>query len=96
MANKPGVLSARWSRKRAYGVDPVTGLRGDLEYNWGDGCSKSDGGLLHDTFSHAKNVLGSTFVDEITARGYDITTLRFSIRKSARSASPREETSNGG
>jgi hypothetical protein len=94
MANKPGkpgVLSARWSKKAEYGYNH--GRRGDIEYNWGDGCSRADGALLHDTFSHAKNCLDSTFVDEITARGYDITTLRFTIKKSPLSRDdPRDDT----
>lgn len=42
---------------------------------------KNDGGLLHSHFSWNKYLDDKTLVQELKDRGYDITTLRFSIMK---------------
>ena len=60
---------------------------GDVIYAWGDGCSKRDGALLNWILGNkrAPSVPGGewepSLLDELKARGYDLTTLEFSIRK---------------
>jgi hypothetical protein len=73
-----GELRATWGRQ-AYGD-------GDVCYVWGDGVDRGDHGLLHrwlslGHFDHATNQISPSFIEELIARGYDISTLRFSIRK---------------
>lgn len=84
---KPGEL------KMGYGKMP--GDAPDLCFAWGDGCSKRDGNLMHYIFCGKRQrvtygnekvekgpvVFDPSFVEELEARGYDITTLRFSIMK---------------
>lgn len=58
----------------------------DLMMCWGDGTAKADAALLicaltspqHQPFD---NTWEPSLVDELKARGYDITTLRISIEK---------------
>lgn len=79
---KPGELVARWGK-----VDGMV----DVCYNWGDGIGKCDASLLNTViackrFRPSLNNPGGyeadpSFLDELTARGYDLTTLRFSIQK---------------
>lgn len=90
---KPGRLAMRWKKSR---VDSNYGLPGDLEYAWGEPCTRRDGGLLHYVFTGELPGLGNgTFAKELIARGYDITTLRFSIQKLAASPEPTKDTPNG-
>jgi len=64
----------------------------DMCLAWGDGCSKRDGALLHwllasprKDYQHDKGVVFEpSFLEELEARGYDLTTLRFSVRKKVR------------
>lgn len=86
----PGVLSAGWSTSQSAtgvrwsAIDPS--LRGDLVYVWGEGCSKADGALLNcalgvgewDPLAKCER---PSFLAELVARGYDISTLRFSVQK---------------
>lgn len=52
-------------------------------------CNKPDGHLLHDFFSYATvpssdadgNPINVTLLKELERRGYDLTTLKFSIKK---------------
>lgn len=81
MINKPGVLSFKWSKKKDYGFDTTTGERGDIEFKWGQGISKSDGHLLFSFINYVKGLDGKTLVEELLNRGYDLTTIRFSIEK---------------
>lgn len=62
----------------------------DMCYAWGDGCSKRDSILLHnalacqkpDVFAeHPFAKMLPSVLEELEARGYDLTTLRFSVRK---------------
>lgn len=59
----------------------------DLIFSWGPGCSRADAHYLHHVFSDERfGPSGERYrslVDELEARGYDITTLRFSIEKPA-------------
>ena len=59
----------------------------DICYAWGDGCSKRDGALLTLVMgSKRPGLLPSdaaepSLWEELTARGYDLSTLEFSIKK---------------
>lgn len=70
MKPKGPQLLARWSKRER-----------DLLFKWDEGCSKSDGGLLHSFLTFIQWPDNKSLVDELKARGYDLTTLRFSIRK---------------
>jgi len=93
---RPGTLSARWSKAREHGVSRLNGQHGDVLYEWGDGVGNADGHLLHYAFGCERMRLstreeqaasglawdfGLSFLQELHDRGYDLTTLRFSIRK---------------
>lgn len=51
----------------------------DLMYNWDK--HPPDGHLLHGALNHTPVHDGRSLVQELEARGYDITTLRFSIKR---------------
>lgn len=59
----------------------------DIVFAWGEGCSKRDGAFLHMSLASPTPpaVRGRdwepSFLEGLTARGYDITTLQFSIKK---------------
>jgi hypothetical protein len=81
-AAKRGELKIVWGR-------PEPGETPDICYVWGDGVSRSDSRLLHtvlgcERFSPQLDgryaALHSLF-DELEERGYDLTTLKFSIQK---------------
>lgn len=57
---------------------PERGAEPDMCYDWGEGCSRRDARLLSATFSP---VGGNDLFKELESRGYDLKTLRFSIRK---------------
>lgn len=70
---KPGELKAQYGR-----VD------GDLDvgYSWGGrGAGSPDARILSRTFEDTPIFEGRSLRQELEARGYDITTLRFSIRQ---------------
>lgn len=79
---KPGQLVARWGK--------VEGNI-DLCYAWGPGVDRSDARLLNTVLSgeryrpSMKNYpgyeVGPSFFDELESRGYDLTTLKFSVEK---------------
>lgn len=87
---KPGELKAQWGKAETY-EDP------DLCYAWGAGIRTCDGRLLHSALTQKWSrtnydaPLGSprfmwsvydpSFVEELESRGYDLTTLKFSIQK---------------
>ncbi len=72
---KPNELRIAWTRDRTMGPD--------FAYAWGDGCHKSDARLLH-LMLETKTSDGVTVLDELKARGYDLTTIRFSVKKAAK------------
>lgn len=76
--SRPHVLGARWSKKE-----------NDLIFDF---PSKPDGALLYYALTFTKTLSGDkTLVEELTARGYDITTLRFTIeRRCGKCRGPRE------
>ena len=78
-----GTLKAQWGYSKDDGEDIFT--------TWGDGCKKMDANLLMSILSSKRMVsaLGDdlpyrfmdSFVEELEKRGYDLTTLKFSIKK---------------
>lgn len=79
---KPGVLKAQWGS--------VDGSGPDVCYAWGEGVSGADarflstvlcGERLRLAFPSMETVAEKSFIEEMEARGYDITTLKFSIQK---------------
>lgn len=76
---KKGFLTASWGRTRR-DDNP------DLCYTWGEDCSKADSYLLHyilcsGAFDPNSQKLEPSLKEELERRGYDITTLKFSIQK---------------
>lgn len=70
---KPGELKACYGRAER-GDSP------DICYVWGgEGAHKSDGRILSEALEHAEVFDGKNLRQELEARGYDITTLKFSI-----------------
>jgi hypothetical protein len=61
----------------------------DLIYSWGEGCSKRDGALLNWIIGSKRppSIHGQkwepSLIEELRDRGYDLSTLEFSIRKLA-------------
>ena len=76
---KDGELKAQWGK--------LQHDTPDLCYAWGDGCSRRDGHLLHNVLTGERFSPGlpvkseKGLVAELEERGYDITTLKFSIQK---------------
>lgn len=76
---KPGELLMRYGK--------LPGDEPELCMAWGEGTSKRDAILLHAVINSPRPRLDSktpfspSLVEELEARGYDITTLKFSIRK---------------
>jgi hypothetical protein len=73
---KPGELKCQWGRANSYDSP-------DICYIPGEGVARCDLRLLHLYFASPRNPMQDlkTFLDELTERGYDIKTLRFSIQK---------------
>lgn len=70
---KPGQLQAYWGR-------PQPGAKPSVVYAWGGaGACKAEGRLLSEALEHLDVFEGKSLVQELEARGYDISTLRFSI-----------------
>ena len=86
--NKRGPRSVPNKLQMAYGNHPDVGP--DIIFNWGKGCSSSDGALLNYYMCSERPpaIPGEpwmkSLVDELVERGYDITTLKFSIEKKKR------------
>lgn len=70
MAAKPGELKARWSKRE----------RDILLEHGGAGADKSDGSWLCSWLDRHKG-FDDTFLKELERRGYDITTLRISVKQ---------------
>jgi hypothetical protein len=76
----------RWSKAREHGTSAINNERGDVLYQWGDDAVKSDGSLLHYHFGvrewdYVEKKSRPSLLEELHARGYDLTTLKFSIKK---------------
>lgn len=75
MSAKPGELKARWSKRER-----------DVLMEWGAaGADKLDGSWLNSWLSHHRGFDG-TFLAELEARGYDLTTLKISVKQKAKDA----------
>lgn len=86
---KPGVLEAYYGRSEDGDIDVC--------FAWGAGVSKCDAHLLNNVMADKRcrpawvtdkewdtpfpHVYQPSFLDELEARGYDLTTLKFTIRK---------------
>lgn len=75
---KPGELKAAYGRSED-GDGP------DIVFACGAGTSKADSWMLYGAFNH--HYPASGFLKELERRGYDLTTLKFSIQKKS---SPNE------
>lgn len=72
---KPGVLDVRWAT-------PECGAAPDLVYTWGGGgADKADSRVLCDALERCAVFDGKSLRQVLTERGYDLATLRFSIRQ---------------
>jgi len=77
-----GDLTAHWNPSPVYGTDPQTGRRGDVVFTTTDGPHATDGRrLLYHAFSIVKVHDDKCLLDELEARGFDLTTLKFSINR---------------
>ena len=85
----PFRLSMRWSHAHKRDNPNMATLAhapGDILYEWGEGCGSRDGALLHyhfgvRQFDFVTKESRPSLLEELAARGYDLTTLKFSIRK---------------
>ena len=76
---KPGRLLAQWGRDDDGGV-------GVVYASGGGAVSIPDARMLSIAFDYVKGVHGTTLVEELEKRGFDLTTLRFSIERKASAA----------
>ncbi|PZR54615.1 MAG: hypothetical protein DI537_54855 [Stutzerimonas stutzeri] len=74
---KPGELKLGWGREDRH--DSV-----GIMAAWGEGCPRADGTFLFSLNQPTYDYKGDTvpaFLKELDARGYDLSTLKFSIQK---------------
>lgn len=80
---KDGELKAVWGKIYSYDTP-------DLCYAWGKGIYSADSHLIHNVFTAERygfKMAGEpskpmlSFLKELEARGYDLTTFKFSIQK---------------
>lgn len=69
---KPGHIVARWGKPDRWNSP-------DLCYAWGSRAQKPDGRVLMRALEEAEVFEGRSLREELELRGYDLTTLRFSI-----------------
>ncbi len=70
---KPGELMAYYGK--------LPNEAPDFIFSRGDGVGKPDGHLLYNLLCYRSLDRDVSFVEELERRGYDTTTLRFSVRK---------------
>jgi hypothetical protein len=78
---RPGELRLTFGR---YEGDPA-----DAVAAWGEGCSKRDGGLLFHYFNPTSAKAPDSLFLELEARGYDLSTLVFSVMKKPQEDVPK-------
>jgi hypothetical protein len=72
---KPGELRAKWGR-------PSPGDPASVCYVWGgSGAEKPDARILSNALEDAPVFSGRSLAQELEARGYDLSTLQFSVKK---------------
>ena len=60
----------------------IDGEPPDLIFAWGDGIARCDAALLNHALTQRRAFdVGESLFDELKKRGYDLDTLRFSIKK---------------
>lgn len=85
LTNKRGPRTVDGKLKMAYGNHPDDGY--DIITSWGNGCSVADARLLHLYLCSERPPIfpdgewSPSLIEELEARGYDITTLKFSIER---------------
>jgi hypothetical protein len=81
---RPGELRFTYGRLDGDGPDGI--------FAWGEGASKRDGALLQCYFNPSRPATGTTsLLKDLEARGYDLSTLVFSVMK--KPTSPTDESS---
>ena len=71
---KTGQIKVAWATER--------GDRPSHQFCWkGDPLMKRDVNLIMSHFATTPTIMGTTFLKELKARGYDMSTLKFSIDK---------------
>lgn len=77
-------LRAHWRTGKKWGTSQE-GMPGDLTYAYDDGVPRCDARLLDGAFAQKRlksdGTYGPSLLEEFAERGYDLTTLTFSIRK---------------
>lgn len=71
---KPGELRVYWGRCERYDAPSL------VYYAGGGGADRRDGRVLSEAFEGKLPMFESTLAKELDARGYDLTTIQFSIR----------------
>jgi hypothetical protein len=80
MANRPRILKARPGQLKAQWATYERGSAPCISYAWGgDGADKTDGRILSSALEGVAIHGGKSLAEELEARGYDLTTLKFSI-----------------
>lgn len=72
---KPGQLQVGWAREGRTQAPELFFCYG------GYGANPRDNAVIVQAFSSAENAAGNTLIEELVARGYDLSTLRFSVEK---------------
>lgn len=76
------VSAKRGELKAAFGRDDCGNI--SIQYAWGGGgAQKPDARILCNALEENKVFGGQTLAQELEARGYDLTTLRFTIQLAA-------------
>ena len=82
MAKRVRVLQAKAGQLRAAWGKPCAWGEPDLVYAWGaNGASKPDGRILSEAFENTDVFDGKSLRVILDERGYDLTTLKFSIEQ---------------
>lgn len=77
-------LSMKWSKRENDFLVDWTGHTYDEDNKLTrEGGTKRDGAVLCHYFTDTLGCLGTTLIEELEERGYDLTTLKFSISKKA-------------
>lgn len=86
---KPGQIVAR------YGIE-FRGQKPEVMYAWGgSGADKSDSRIVMRALEEQPITKGKTLIEELISRGYDITTLRFSIERPRPTTPTNTDTGEG-
>jgi hypothetical protein len=77
MRAKPGEFKISWGRVERVAAPSLIYSHG------GEGASRPDGHMMSYIFEGEKNEYGRTLAQDLVYRGYDISTLKFSIKQQA-------------